>query len=106
MEGSFYGSTWGSSFALSYPLYEDLRENNQVFSGMFCRFPTRVGLGFGERTERVATLMRNIEDSDWLAVPELGSIQAVNDGASRTSEFEVAARQISDLNLDAEGVDQ
>jgi predicted permease len=54
MEGSFYGSTWGSSFALSYPLYEDLSENNRVFSGMLCRFPTQVGLGFGGRTERVA----------------------------------------------------
>ncbi len=53
-EGRFYGSTWGSSDAISYPLYEDLSENNQVFSGMLCRFPTRVGLGFGGRTERVA----------------------------------------------------
>jgi len=54
MEGRFYGSTWGSGFAISYPLYEDLSENNQVFSGMFCRFPARVGLGFEGRTERVA----------------------------------------------------
>ena len=54
MEGQFYGSTWGSSFAISYPLYEDLTQNNQVFGGMFCRFPTRVGLGFGDRTERIA----------------------------------------------------
>ena len=54
MEGAFYGATWGSSFALSYPLYEDLSENNRVFSGMLCRYPTQVGLGFGGRTERVA----------------------------------------------------
>ena len=53
-EGRFYGSTWGSGDAISYPLYEDLSEYNQVFSGMLCRFPTRVGLGFGGRTERVA----------------------------------------------------
>jgi predicted permease len=54
LDGPFYGATWGSAFAISHPLYEDLRDNNQVFSGMFCRFPTRVGLGFGGRTERVA----------------------------------------------------
>jgi predicted permease len=53
-DGSFYGSTWGGGYALSYPLYEDLSENNEVFSGMFCRFRTRVGLGFEGQTERVA----------------------------------------------------
>jgi len=53
MEGQFYGSTWGSSLAISYPLYEDVRDGNEVFSGVFCRFPTRASLGFGGRTERV-----------------------------------------------------
>ncbi len=53
MEGQFCGSTWGSGLAISYPLYEDVRDDNQVFSGVFCRFPTRVSLGFGGRTERV-----------------------------------------------------
>jgi type IV pilus assembly protein PilN len=62
--------------------------------------------GIASSTTRVATLMRNIEDSDWLAVPELGSIQAINDGALRSSEFEVAARQVSDLITDEEGLDQ
>ncbi|MCG6920607.1 MAG: ABC transporter permease [Acidobacteria bacterium] len=54
MDGHYYGSTWGSSLAISYPLYQDLRDNNQVFEGMFCRFPTRASLGFGDRTERVS----------------------------------------------------
>jgi len=28
MDGGYYGSTWGSSYAISYPLYEDLSANN------------------------------------------------------------------------------
>ena len=63
--------------------------------------------GIASSTTRVATLMRNIEDSDWLAAPELGSIEAVNEGTTgRASEFEVAARQITDLTSDTEVMDQ
>lgn len=60
--------------------------------------------GLASSTTRVATLMRNIEDSDWLAAPELGSIQAVNNdtGAGRASQFSVAARQVSELLTDEE----
>src|SRR5262245_12179382 len=53
MKGSHYGSNWGGN-ALSYPMYEDISKNNQVFSGMFCRFPTSASLTFGDKTERVA----------------------------------------------------
>jgi len=52
MKGSHYGSNWGGN-AISYPLYEDLSQNNQVFSGMFCRFPRAASLSFGGETERV-----------------------------------------------------
>jgi predicted permease len=51
------GNSYGGSFGvndISYPMYQDLRDNNQVFSGMFCRFPISVNLGFGDRPERVA----------------------------------------------------
>lgn len=61
--------------------------------------------GIASSTTRVATLMRNIEDSDWLAVPELGSIEAVDNVTGRASQFAVAARQVTDLLAD-EGVDQ
>ncbi len=53
MKGMHYGSNWGGN-ALSHPLYLDLAQNNQVMSGMFCRFPTSVSLTFGGGTERVA----------------------------------------------------
>jgi len=53
MVGSHYGNNWGGN-AISYPLFEDLSRNNQVFSGMFCRFRTSVSLSFGGETERVS----------------------------------------------------
>ncbi len=52
MEGSHYGSNSGMN-AISYPMYSDFRDHNQVFSGMFCRFAIPASLGFGNRTERV-----------------------------------------------------
>ena len=36
-EGRHYGSDMGRN-PLSYPMYEDLRDGNQVFSGVMCRF--------------------------------------------------------------------
>ena len=53
MKGMHYGSNWGGN-ALSYPMYADFRDNNQVFSGMFCRFPNYLSLSFRGQTERVA----------------------------------------------------
>src|SRR5438270_932634 len=52
MRGQHYGSNWGGN-AISYPMYEDFRKNNSVFSGMFCRFALQTSLGYGNRTERV-----------------------------------------------------
>src|SRR5579884_3813518 len=52
MRGRHYGSNWGGN-AISYPMYRDFRDHNQVFSGMFCRFPLAVSVGFEGQTERV-----------------------------------------------------
>ena len=52
MRGPHYGSNWGMN-AISYPMYKDFRDNNRVFSGMFCRFPIETSLGYGNHTERV-----------------------------------------------------
>jgi predicted permease len=53
MRGFHYGGNWGGN-ALSYPMYRDFSDHNIVFSGMFCRFPYQIALGFNGRTERVA----------------------------------------------------
>lgn len=50
--GAHYGSNTGMN-AMSYPMYTDFSEHNDVFSGMFCRFATEASLGYGGRTERV-----------------------------------------------------
>ena len=50
--GRHYGSIWGTN-TISYPMYRDFQDHNEVFSGMFCRFPTRVSLTFGGQAERV-----------------------------------------------------
>jgi predicted permease len=50
--GMHYGSNSGMN-ALSYPMYKDFSEHNDVFSGMFCRFSFDASLGYGKRTELV-----------------------------------------------------
>ena len=51
--GIRFGDSWGDN-DISYPMYRDFRDHNQVFSGMFCRFPTSINLGYGDRTQRVS----------------------------------------------------
>ncbi len=50
MRGRHYGSNWGGN-AISYPMYRDFQDRNQVFSGMFCRFSRSVSLTFDGHTE-------------------------------------------------------
>ena len=52
MKGFYYGGNWGEN-SLSFPMYRDFKANNQVFSGMFCRFLYSVSLGYNGQTERV-----------------------------------------------------
>ena len=52
-QGDWYGSNNGMN-ALSYPMYEDLRKQNEVFSGMFCTYFTGFSASFEGRNERVA----------------------------------------------------
>lgn len=51
--GPHYGSNTGSN-AISYPMYRDIRDRNQVFSGMFCRHSLPLSLTFEGKTERIA----------------------------------------------------
>ncbi|MBZ5624294.1 MAG: ABC transporter permease [Acidobacteriia bacterium] len=51
--GSHYGSNTGGN-AISYPMYQDFRDKNQVFQGMFCRWGTTLSLSFEGRTELVS----------------------------------------------------
>ena len=49
--GHHYGSNTGMN-ALSYPIYEDFRDQNQVFSGMMCRYQLPVSVSDAGRNER------------------------------------------------------
>jgi predicted permease len=49
--GAHYGSNTGMN-ALSYPIYEDFQDQNQVFSGMFCRYQSAVAVSYSGRNER------------------------------------------------------
>lgn len=51
--GTHYGSNNGRN-RISFPMYQDLRDKNQVFDGMFCASPTGMSAVFEGRTERVA----------------------------------------------------
>jgi predicted permease len=53
--GFQYGGAWGDGNELSYPMYVDLRDNNQVFSGMFCRVLHEVDASIRGAGERVLT---------------------------------------------------
>ncbi len=52
-EGQHYGSNMGRN-RISYPMYQDFRDHNTVFSGMFCFNETDMSLNYGGRTERVS----------------------------------------------------
>ncbi len=50
--GHHYGSNTGS-YSLSYPMYQDFRDKNEVFSGLVCRYGNTYSVGFNGRTELV-----------------------------------------------------
>jgi putative ABC transport system permease protein len=50
-QGFYYGSTHGTGRELSYPVYVDIRDRNQVFDGAFAMFPFGAAINDGDRTE-------------------------------------------------------
>ncbi len=50
--GNHYGNSYGPN-TISWPMFEDLRDNNQVFTGMFCRFPATVTIGDDDRAAQI-----------------------------------------------------
>jgi predicted permease len=50
--GKHYGGNNGFD-RLSYPMYQEIRDKNQVFSGMFCTYPAMVSASFEGRTELI-----------------------------------------------------
>src|SRR4051794_16135575 len=50
--GRHYGGNNGRN-ALAYPMYQDIRDRNEVFSAMMCRYRTGMAVGTDGRTEIV-----------------------------------------------------
>jgi type IV pilus assembly protein PilN len=51
-------------------------------------------VGYAQSSARVSTLMRNLEDSPWLASPQLVEIKAANVGKLRMNEFNLNVRLV------------
>jgi hypothetical protein len=78
-KGSHYGSNWGAN-SLSYPMYRDFRDQNQVFSGMFCRFGTSLSMSHTGQTERVMAELVSGDYYDVLGVrPVIGRLLSPED---------------------------
>jgi predicted permease len=50
--GRHYGGNNGMD-RISYPMYQEIRDKNQVFSGMFCTYPSTVSATFQGHTELI-----------------------------------------------------
>ena len=72
--GAHYGSNNGPN-KVSYPMYADFRDKNQVFSGMFCVWNIGLNLNFEGKTERVSGELVSGTYFDVLGVrPALGRL--------------------------------
>ena len=79
MKGRHYGSNWGGN-AISHPMFRDFRDHNEVFSDMFCRFPTSASLSFGQQSERISVeLVSGTYFSTLGVVPAMGRILTPED---------------------------
>jgi predicted permease len=52
--GSAFGNNWGDGSELSFGMYSDFRDNNQVFDGVMARFGYELHTAVAGKTERVA----------------------------------------------------
>ena len=79
MRGRNYGSNWGGN-AISYPMFRDFQDHNEVFSSMFCRFPYAGSLTVDGRSERVAVeLVSGTYFPTLRIAPELGRLFTAED---------------------------
>ena len=53
IDGTFSGNSWGDGTEISYPMYEQFRDGNNAFAGMFARFGWPMHVGTDRGIERV-----------------------------------------------------
>jgi predicted permease len=77
--GSHTGSNRGTNM-ISYPMYKDYRERNEVFEGILCRRAETVNAGFGSATERAEVELVSGNYFEVLGVsPALGRVFTMED---------------------------
>ena len=78
--GFQYGNAWGDGDELSYPMYQDLHDANDVFSGMFCRHAPSLDVSINGAGERVqAELVSGGYFSILGVVPAAGRVLGASD---------------------------
>ena len=78
-QGKYIGSQWGRC-VLSYPMFKDFRENEDLFDGVLCRRTEIVALNDGRGTERIEIELVSGNYFDVLGVPPaLGRIFGADD---------------------------
>jgi predicted permease len=87
VDGFQYGAAWGDGNELSYRMFEDLHDNNQVFTSMFCRFPLNVDVSVDRSAERVhAEIVSGTYFPGLGVTPAMGRVlDARDDGAPDAS---------------------
>jgi predicted permease len=87
VRGTQYGAGWGDGDELSFPMYEDLRGHNDVFTGMFSRFAIALSLNADGRIEHVASELVSGSYFPTLGVTAArGRVIAPGDDAAGTPE--------------------
>jgi putative ABC transport system permease protein len=67
----------------SYPMYRDLRDHNQVFSGLLCMYPTQVGIEWRNQPSLANSELVSANYFSLLGVrPAMGRLLLPEDGAS------------------------
>jgi predicted permease len=78
--GPFRGSQRCNSDCVSYPTYRDIRDRNQVFSGVLARWPMAMSFAESDKTERVRGELVSGNYFDVLGVrPTVGRMFTQND---------------------------
>jgi predicted permease len=78
--GPFQGSSRCDTSCMSYPAYRDLRDRNQVFTGILARWAMALSFSSGDRTERVRAELVSGNYFDVLGLnPALGRVFTQDD---------------------------
>ena len=94
-KGFFPGGSMRSYSSHSYPMYEFLKEHNEVFSGLLCRCQFDANAGFQGQTHRIKAEMVSGDYFDTLGVHSVIGRLITSDDNKRPGEHPVAVLSAS-----------